>query len=221
MAKTELLNEYQRLCNILKTQRSALDGKEKTLLEMESKVRQGLLPNDNVSNLKQNLEQLPYFLRPSNVGNINEVIWPFYFATPVEQVNPSTNKRSQFSVTQEAAFVLMNYTKTVYILDTNTNDISYIDPDDVSTGQAPDLKFFFRDAVSSREFFNHPIDMNLIGTPRWPSVLPSPQMFLPNSTVEIGYINDHATNVYLVQTQFFGYRIRIEKAKDILSLVGG
>jgi hypothetical protein len=221
---TQALADYQRLENILRTARGALDKKEEELAQLESKTRQGILPYDNVHNLKKNLEQLPYFLQPGNVGQINEVIWPFYYATGDNNsstviVNPNQSLRSSFSVTQEAAFVMMSYTKTVYVVD--GDDITYIDPDANGVGDAPGLKYLIRDAQSSREFFNLPLNIDQVGNPRWPTILPSPQMFIPNAIVEVDFINSHPTNVYAVQMQFFGYRIRLEKAKDILSLVYG
>ena len=222
--KTEILAEYQRLSNVLRVARQALDKKEEEISHMESKMRQGVLPYDNVHNLKQNLEKLPYYLRPGNVGQLNDVVWPFYFSTrdslnSTAIVNPNESVRTQFSVTQEASFVMLQYTKTVYIV--NGNDITYIDPDNSLTGSAPGLKYLIRDAQSSREFFNVPLNIDQVGNPRWPTVLPAPQMFIPNSIIEVDFINSHPTNVYAVEMQFFGYRLRTEKAKDILSLVYG
>lgn len=221
---SKILADYQKLENILRVARQALDKKEEELQQRESQMRQGILPYNNVHNLKENLNRLPYFLRPGNVGQINEVIWPFYYATGNNEsstvtVSPNQSVRASFSVTQEASFVMMSYTKTVYLID--GADITYIDPDSDIGGDAPGLKFIIRDAQSSREFFNVPLNVDQVGSPRWPTVLPSPQMFIPNSIVEVDFVNSHPTNVYGVQMSFFGYRLRTEKAKDILSLVYG
>jgi hypothetical protein len=63
--------------------------------------------------------------------------------------------------------------------------------------------------------------LDAYGLPEFPTVLNTPLMFLPNSTVEAQYSNTNNTNTYVPWITFFGYRVRIEDAHEILSLVTG
>jgi hypothetical protein len=46
-------------------------------------------------------------------------------------------------------------------------------------------------------------------------------MFLPNSTVEAIFSNKDAARTYVPFVTFFGYRVRIEDAQNILSTITG
>jgi hypothetical protein len=61
----------------------------------------------------------------------------------------------------------------------------------------------------------------MVGVPEFPSVLPTPILFLPNSTIEVTYQNDNATDTFVPFITLFGYRVRIEDAQNILSTVVG
>jgi hypothetical protein len=166
---------------------------------------------------------LPSYLAPGNVGDINKVIWPFMFVTEdVGPIAPLTNVRTQYSVTQEAAFVVTHYVKSVYSYDNGTGEITYIDPNDYNTpGLAPNLGFTIRDAQSAREFFNGVVELDNYGNPRWPTKIPSPFLVIPNGIMEVNFFNDDAANYYIPRLTFFGYRIRVENAEAMLSTIYG
>jgi hypothetical protein len=158
-------------------------------------------------------------LIPGNVGSINNVIWPFFFSTDFITLVPNTAIKTGFSVTQEAAFVMMSYTKQVYTFD-GVNTYTYIDPDQPgATGIAPNLSFTIRDSQSGRDFENFPIDLDTVGNPGYPTIFPRPSMFLPNSNVEISFQNSDPAANYVAFLTVFGYRCRIQDAENILSLV--
>ncbi len=158
-------------------------------------------------------------LVPGNVGSLNNVIWPFFFSTDFITLVPNTAIKSGFTITQEASFVWMSYTKQVYQFD-GVNAYTYIDPDQPgATGIAPNLSFTIRDSQSGRDFENFPIDLDIVGHPRFPTIYPRPAMFLPNSNVEISFQNSDPAITYVAFLTAFGYRVRIEDAQNILSLV--
>jgi hypothetical protein len=63
--------------------------------------------------------------------------------------------------------------------------------------------------------------MDMVGSPQYPSVLPTPMMFLPNSNIEITYTNENASVTYVPFITFFGYRMRVDDAQNLLSTVVG
>lgn len=201
-----------------------VDKKAEFLKVKEEKLRHALLSPDKLQNLERKLKsELPSWLSPGNIGDLNQVIWPFVFRTDdVGVMPPNTNRRSEFSNTLDAAFIITHYTKAVYQVDSVTNEESYIDPQDFAgQGLASNLQFTIRDAVSTREFFSRPADLDLYGNPINPTRLPAPQLIIPKGTYEINYFNADQTNYYRPFIGFFGYKIRIEEAQKILSTISG
>ena len=221
MIDKNLLAQCERMENLVSKESYFLEQKEMELRQKEDRLRMAMLKDSDPMSLKTNLKsKLPNYLAAGNVGDINKVIWPFYFTTDRVEVNPQSNVRSSFVVSQEASYVWMSYTKSVFVKDSNDNSQSYLDPDNVDN-HASGLKFFIRDPQSQREFFNRPIDIDHVGNPRWPSALPAPQMILPRSTVEVNYVNESEDTIYIPQLTFYGYRIRMENANELLSTVWG
>lgn len=219
MADQNLKRQLERMKSLVAKEEHYLIQKEKSLKERENRLKQLVLKDTQPQNLKANIKaHLPNYLAPGNVGDINRVIWPFYFTTDKVEVQPNSNQRTSFVVTLEASFVWMYYTKTVFVKDAVSGEESYLDPDDTSSF-ASGLSFFMRDPQSQREFFNRPIRMEHVGNPRWPSTLPAPQMILPRSTIEVNFINETDDTIYIPQITFFGYRIRMEHQQELLSTV--
>lgn len=202
-----------------------VDAKERDLSIRESRLRQGQVPNNSAQNLDYNMRNaLGPLLTPGNIGDINSVIWPFYFTTDVPDSPLAFGETLQtgFSVTQEAAFIFMSYTKTVYLAEGEEPNQSwtYLDPDQQEPS-APGLFFTLRDGSSSRQLFNSPMALDNYGNPRFPSKFPRPVMLLPNQVMQIQFINSHESNLYVPLITAFGYRIRIDEAQKLLSLVYG
>lgn len=191
-------------------------------LKKRSLQRQGLPTQQSASGLKETLDRaLPATLRPGNVGSINRVIWPFWFTFSAPELAPNSSSQGFVTITQEAAFVMMSYSKAIY-KKTAGPVYTYVDPNDyTSAGSVDGLKFTLKDAQSTRTFHNSPLEIDTVGVPEFPSVLPTPILFLPNSTIEITYQNDNASDTYVPFVTLFGYRVRIEDAQRILSTVVG
>lgn len=177
--------------------------------------------NNSASDLHRNIKRnIPSRLMPGNVGDINRVIWPFWFTFTAPELVPNQTSTGVFSVSQEAAFIAMAFTKVVFkkvggvytAIDPSQEDMS---------GEANGLKFQLRDAQSTRVFSQTVVPLDCFGDPRFPSVFQTPLMFLPNSTVECVYSNSDPTATYVPWITMFGYRVRLENAEQILSLIEG
>lgn len=164
-------------------------------------------------------------LMPGNIGDINKVVWPFWFTfSAPELAAGGTSSNASFTVSQEAAFIWMSFSAAVFLRSGAGPNYVYthIDTSDESAaGNINNLNIVFRDAQSSRVFQRNPMPIEAFGSPQYPTVLRSPVMFLPNATVEVQYTNNDTTNVYVPFITFFGYRVRIQNAENILSLVTG
>lgn len=193
---------------------------QRMMAQLQQRMKQ---KNNSAQDLYRNIKRnVPAQLMPGNVGDLNRVIWPFWFTFSAPELAPGQSSTGQLSITQEAAFIWMAFTKTVFKKTTGPTAYTAIDPaQEDSTGSANGLTFQLRDSQSSRVFSQGLISLDAFGDPRYPSVLQTPVMFLPNSTVEVTYNNADATATYVPYITLFGYRVRLQDAEQILSLVNG
>lgn len=216
--KQQLATQVSQISNIV-------NAKAKNVAQRESMLRQGQLPSDNAQSLERNVARnVGPMLAPGNLGDINKIIWPYWFSTDVPDTALGVNETFQtgFSITQEAAFIMMSFTKTVYVGDGGDPEVwTALNPNDESSpaNLAPGLTFTLRDGSSSRQLYDRPIEIGLYGNPRFPTKFPRPIMFMPNQVVQIAFANSHPTARYAAQITAFGYRMRIEDAERFLSLV--
>lgn len=228
--------ELQKLQQQVNGIAALVNSKEKSIQIRESQLKQnqaqlngmrgmrGMGANNPAANLQANVAtSAGQMLTPGNIGDINSVIWPFYFPTDLldSALGPNETFQTGFSVTQEAAFVMMSFTTTIYLVEGEDPNESwtYLDPDQGET--APGLTFTLRDGSSSRQFYNQPIPISGYGNPRFPTKFPRPMMLLPNQVMQVQFTNSHPTNSYFPLLTAFGYRIRIDDAQKLLSLVYG
>jgi len=177
--------------------------------------------NESAISLEDNLMKGQNPLAPGNVGDINRIIWPFWFTTTELELQPNESQDANFTVTQEAAFVWTSYTKAVFV-EVQNGDFRHVDPEEPGSGaKANNLSFVIQDSQSQRAFQNIGMDLNQLGWWQKPSVLPTPVLFLPNSNIDVTFQNNDANDVYKPFITFFGYRLRIDHAKDILSTIYG
>jgi hypothetical protein len=198
-----------------------VNSKAQSIQRRESMLKSKQLPNSGPQNLEANLRRnLGPMLAPGNLGDINTVIWPYFFSTEAPSTPLAQNQTFQtgFQVTQEAAFIWMSYTKVVY--NVQGPSWGYITPKD-DRPSAPGLVFTLRDGSSSRQFFNSPMQIDNYGNPDFPTKFPRPMMLLPNQQMQIQFTNTHPTNVYVPFITAFGYRMRVEDAQNMLGLVYG
>jgi hypothetical protein len=109
--------------------------------------------NNSATDLYRNIKRsVPSRLMPGNVGDINRVVWPFWFTFTAPELAPAQTATGSFSVTQEASFIFMAFSKVVF--KKVAGIYTAIDPDqeDTAVGEANGLSFQFRDGQSSRVF---------------------------------------------------------------------
>ena len=217
------INQLLKLQDQIERRSAYLDAKAKALNAQQRRLEAGIVPNMGAADLEANLKNNPNLssgMVPGNVGAINRVIWPFYFSTQFMTLAPNTTINSGFTITQEAAFIWMSYTKSAYIYNAGATSYTYVDPDQAgATGMAPGLSFTIHDSQSGRDFDNFPINLDGVGNPRFPTIFPKPTMFLPNSNIQISFNNSDPSVTYCPFITAFGYRVRIDDAQNILSLV--
>ena len=226
MANNHPLQKY------LSQQKSMLSSKVKQLqtqfekeagqLEnMMATANAGMVPNVGPKTLQSNMMNLPSQFRPGNLGDINRVVWPFWFTTSKVTLVPNSTAQGNITITQEAAFIWLSYTKTVYLEEVGVpGNYNFIDPEQPdSAGKSNNLTMSIRDSQSTRTFMNLSIDINQVGYWKYPTMLPTPQLILPNSNIEFQFSNNDQDNTYRPYITMFGLRVRIEDAKDILSTI--
>ena len=191
-------------------------------LKEQSMRRQGLHSNpQSVNQHKENLmRSLPPQLRPGNIGQLNNVLWPFWFTFSIPELVAGSSSQAFMTISQEAPFILVSMTKAAFTKTTGPTVYSYVDPKNYSAGKTDDLKFTMRDSQSSRIFHGLPMELDMIGDPSNPTVLPSPLYFLPSSTIELTYQNDNPTITYVPLMTFFGYRVRVDNANMLSTVMG-
>lgn len=154
----------------------------------------------------------------SGVQDMNKVIWPAQFSSGYLLTSPSkqTNEKNMV-ISQEAAFVCTKMVKSVFKYN-GPGDITWINPEDIST-LVNDVYVLSKDPQSTRSFNKEPISVQNIGYAKFPTKLLSRPLILPNSAINIQLNSKNNVDTYYTNITFFGYRIRIEDAQDILGLV--
>jgi len=167
--------------------------------------------------------KLPFWLAPGNVGDLNMMIWPFFFTTDYCEVAPGTSISNGITITQEAAFVVTEISKTVFLkqpdpLNPGQFQFLYIDPNDPrDLGFAPGLSLFIKDSTSSRNFVGPfgSFNIDALGGPDCPSVLPAPQMIMPNANLQVNFsLKPTYDATYVPFVTFFGYKMRISELNE-------
>lgn len=157
-----------------------------------------------------------------NVGDINELIWPFYFTSVNGTVLHGDTQSYSITISQEAPFVCLNLQKAVFLV-TDSGLISeervWINPYDPTAPFAPNLKYSMQDSSAQRRYLDNPANVDHVGNSRNPTIFPTPFMLLENSNTKLTFSNSHASNDYFVKFTFFGYRIRLQDSKRLMSLV--
>lgn len=160
--------------------------------------------------------------KPGNIGEINNVLWPFYYQFAAEDMIPGSANTFSFSVTQEAAFIMRQISHSTF---RKVDDAyEYIDPFfyDESANSPNGLYFTLEDAQSSRVFNGRqPKDVSLLGNANFPSIYPSTVFMLPNQTMLLNLFNTSATETFRSFVTVMGYRVRVADAQNILSTISG
>lgn len=221
---------YQKFLNMqtqIAMMQSANAVKKQQLDVREAALRQGTVPVTGPQDVLTNLRNvLPDYLVPGNIGDVNRVVWPFWFTNitpelPAAVGGTQSQATGTVTITQEAAFIVTAFMKSVFIHDTVLNTFTYVDPSQPGQdGLTPGLSMTLKDAQSSRVFMSNPIDFDTVGDGIYPLELPTPLMFLPNSIIQTQLFNSSG-NSYVPWITFLGVRCRIEDAQRIMSLITG
>lgn len=200
-------------------------SQELSLLTSKELAAKITAANSSVENIKKNVLSLESQLAnkmpdmtAAGIRDINQIIWPFIFSTGFISTN-SVKKFAEknITVTAEAGFVAVKVIKQVFEK-VGAGDYRLIDPDDYAALQIDDLKITISDPQSGRNFFKNPMPIQNIGNAKFPTQLPGRPMILPNSALKVEFYNDGAKE-YFTNISIVGYRIRVENAQELLSLV--
>jgi len=216
----ELDLEIQRLTQVKRQLRQAEKGLQAREIALSSQEQVG---TNSIKSLKDQLnDSLPSYMVPSNVGGLDSVQWPFFFSINFNMsLTPgwpnftySTQQSNSFQVTQEAGLLIMSISRQSSIGVGN------------EAGNSAPLQLDIIDRQSSRRFMNNPIPLQTIGGYGLPTVLPTPMLFMPNAKLEItlsSMVNNGVAyaGASLHQFTFFGYRVRIDNAENVLSTIFG
>jgi hypothetical protein len=173
-----------------------------------------------MADLKSQIDsKIPAYQRPSNVGKISAVTWPYFHNAAFDfGVNPTwstaTKLTRSFQISQEAAFLLAA--------------IGRDSADSNSGGDAAPLQFEIRDRQSSRVFNDRPVPIQNLGKKYRPTILPTPMLMYPNAFVDVTMTSwllpgDNMASVGNghFDIYFFGYRIRVEDLGKVQSTIFG
>lgn len=181
--------------------------------------------NSSVESIKKNVLELETQLAnklpdmtSAGIRDINQIIWPFVFSTGFVRTSSSKKfSEKNITVTAEAGFVATKVIKQVF-KKVGAGDYQLVDSRDYSADQFDELKIAISDPQSGRNFFRNPMPIQSIGDAFFPTVLQGRPMILPNSALKVEFYNDGATEYYS-NISIIGYRIRVENAQELLSLV--
>ena len=168
--------------------------------------------------LEQTLKNiLPGYMMPTNVGDVNQVSWPFYHVVDFDfgtdpTYGPNTRQTQSFQVTQEAAFVITKFSVKSF--------------SDSSSGELAPLSVRIIDRQSSRQFNDAAIPIQMLGGKSYPTIFPTPMLIMPNAFMDFTMESWLTANQATVgsgkfQLMIEGYRIRLGDMTKVLSTIFG
>jgi hypothetical protein len=157
---------------------------------------------------------LPPELIPSNVGDINEVQWGFFYQVDfdfgIDPVwNANVNARKSFKVTNESAFLVTRI---------------YRDTDDAGiAGLEAPLSLVIRDLQSSRQFMDKGVPLQAIPSKGYFYELPIPFLLYPAASADLELkcwlpngVNIPSTGVGTQRFTLYGARVRVQNPTAII-----
>lgn len=218
------MNEVLKRIQYLESQRRAERQRERALKSRGAVLgRMPQLGSNNGSDIKtleKNLScYLPKHMVPGNVGPINRVVWPFNYQVdfnfgldPV--ISSNLKLTSSFQVSQEAGFMIMGITR-------DSREVNL-------AGSLGPWQIKMIDAQSSRQLQDKPLAFQSIGLKGNLTVLPTPYFLMPNAIFEVEMSGFNAPSASFTalglgihSLSFFGYRVRVEDAQNVLSTIYG
>lgn len=206
--------------NRLENMTRSLRQREKDIQARSRVLRQpSQFQFNSVQNLKRQLDEgLNFYMRPGNVGGINEVVWPFQFNASVDfGANPTISsanvQRTSYQIDEEACFLLMSI-----------SIMSGSDGGNVSATERAPLSVLIQDRQSTRFFQSSPMPLQAIGNNSNPAILPTPMFLYPSAFLDIIVagipdVGQLFPGDGTLQFSMFGLRTRVENAQKVLSTV--
>ena len=114
---------YQKALNLqlqVAQMQAANQVKRQQMDVREAALRQGTVPVSGPQDVLTNMRNiLPDYLVPGNLGDVNKVIWPFWFTNqtpelPAAKGGVMSQATASVTITQEAAFIVTAYMKSVF-----------------------------------------------------------------------------------------------------------
>lgn len=202
--------EFDNLSN--KEKINYLAKLEKMVLSEEANVRR---KENSMSN------KVPDLLTAGSMSDSNKIIWPFTFSTGMMRTNTSkTTDQRILRITAEAGFVALKIIKTIY----RRNDLggglySYDYINQAKGERAKDLRISWLDTASDRNFQQKPMSINHIGDSFFPTKFLSRPFIMPSSSILFQLDAGSNTEDYFTNISLVGYRVRVEDAKGLFTLV--
>lgn len=195
--------------------------------EMNAKLAAGIPPTQAsamtcVSTFATPVSAKPqWWLAPGNVGDINTVIWDYWFVIQPTIVAPGSSTTQILNINNVASFTLKAIMKDVSV-QTENGSFLYVDPDaPADIGFAPGLQVQISDVSSARQYYNSPVRLDHVGSPQEPFILPSPLMYQPSASISVQISNSNTTDTFAVGLGFLGYRLRINNQSQLGSQITG
>jgi hypothetical protein len=167
----------------------------------------------------QLLAALPPALRPLNVGEYSSVIWSYWFPMTSGVIAENTAVDVMTTITQEAAFIMTHMFCVAHLYE------PAVVPGQNRYTRVPvtnlPVKLTLVGAQSTRQFMLSPEPIELFGDKELPRKFPSPNLFLPNSTITARIQNDSPTAKYRISVVLLGARVRVDEASKVLGTMIG
>jgi hypothetical protein len=193
--------EIRRQEQTLKSKRNLLEG-------------QPLISKDDLASSLQKI--IPRYLEPRNIGQIDSVMWDFFFPLTVDfGTDPTYDETTRQTVTtqvsQESAFLLVGISRAYE----NNGDAGFGAP----------LQVTIRDNQSTRQFNDNPIPLQTIGLKGQPTAFDTPLLLQPNSRISLEVSSwldgDQLVTVGSGKHEFvlYGMRVRDVNNAKVMSAV--
>ena len=163
-----------------------------------------------------------WWLAPGNIGDINQVIWDYFFVIPPTEIAPQTSTTQVFTINQVASFTMKEITKAVFTKEIvgGVTQYKYLDPDaPADLGFASGVTITMTNTSSRQLYTQSPVNLDQIGSPTHPFVLPTPLLLQANSSLSVQIGNADGFSTYVVGLAILGYRLRISNSSQIQSQV--
>lgn len=210
----------QTVSQLLKRKDAEIAAKNKKIADMQSAQKDAMEKNPIERAHDQLARALPDNLRPRNLGKYADAVWSYWFPMVSGVVAPGSAVDVQVAVTQEAAFIMSHMFATAYLYEANTPGAGQNRYTLLTDLNPLPLKVTLIDAQSTRQFMHLPEPIALLGTNELPRKLPTPNFYLPNSTIVVRVQNDSPTYSYKVVVNLLGARVRISDAQALGTMLG-